>query len=308
VNKYLMVVLMLVFLLAGAVSHADVIVKSKSIVDMGGMMSSQSDGVDNIKGDKSYNSMTTRMTGGMAAMFNKGKPKEMVTITRLDKGLFWNLDPERKSYKETTLEEMKKQFADVKGGNEKEKEPEYTWTVDVKALDGPQTINGFKCNGVLGKATGINKKNTADTLFINYEQWAAKDVPGASDMETYQKNYAKAMGIDQMWAKENMGSVLKQYGAEFAELAIKVNEAGGYPIRTIISVEGGVKPEGAESDETPSGAMSMMSKMLGKKADKQEGDKGGRSKVFSMTHEIQSVEVKGVDDSQFEIPAGYKKK
>ncbi|HBZ01084.1 MAG TPA: hypothetical protein DEO84_07170, partial [candidate division Zixibacteria bacterium] len=109
-----MVVLMLVFLLAGAVSHADVIVKSKSIVDMGGMMSSQSDGVDNIKGDKSYNSMTTRMTGGMAAMFNKGKPKEMVTITRLDKGLFWNLDPERKSYKETTLEEMKKQFADVK--------------------------------------------------------------------------------------------------------------------------------------------------------------------------------------------------
>ena len=303
-----MVALMLVFLLAGAVSHADVVVKSKSIAEMGGMMSTQTDGVDNIKGDKSYSSMTTQMTGGMAAMFSKGKPKEMVNITRLDKGLFWDMDPEKKSYKETTLEEMKKQFADIKGETDKEKEPEYTWTVDVKNLNGPQTINGFSCSGVLGKATGISKKNAADTLFITYEQWAAKDVPGASEVEAYHKNYAKAMGIDQMWAKENMGSVLKQYGAEFAELAIKVSEAGGYPIRTIISVEGGAKPEGAESDQSPSGAMSMMSKMLGKKADKQEGDKGGRAKAFSMTHEIQSIEVKGVEDSQFDIPAGYKKK
>jgi hypothetical protein len=306
--KKLFLISLAMTLLISVVSRADVVVKTKSSADMAGMMTTNSDGTNTIKGDKSYNSTTTEVTGGMAAMFSKGKPKEAVNITRLDKGLFWNLEPEKKIYTETTMEQLKKQMAEARGEGDKEKESEYAWTVDVKSVDGSQTINGFKCNGVIGKATGVSKKNAADTIFITYEQWAAKEVPGSSEVQSFQKDYAKAMGIDEMWGKENTGAMLKQYGAEFGELAVKVSESGGYPIRTIISVEGGAKPEGEGSNQSPSGALGMMNKMLGKKADKPEGDKGGRMKSFSMTNEVLSIEQKSVDDSQFEIPAGYKKK
>jgi hypothetical protein len=308
VKNYFVVTMITAALLVSAVSRADVVVKTKSNTEMAGIMSMQTDGVNNIKDDKSYNSMTTQMTGGMVAMLGKGKPKDIVNITRLDKGLYWELDTEKKNYKETTMEELKKQFADARSKGKKGEEPEYVWTVEVKAIDGSQTISGFTCNGVLGKATGVSKKNVADSMFISYEQWAAKDVPGAAEVKEYQQNYAKAVGIDEMWAKENMGSMLKQYGSEFAELAIKVSESGGYPIRTIIIVEGAAKPQGEESEKTHGGAMGMMSKMLGKKADKQENDKGGRMKTFSFANEVISIEQKSIGDSQFEIPEGYKKK
>jgi hypothetical protein len=307
-KNYFMVTLILGLLLVSVVSRADVVVKTNSNADMAGMMSMQTDAVTDIKSDKSYNSMTTEMTGGMAAMLGKGKSKEMVNITRLDKGVYWELDTQKKSYKETTMEQLKKQLTAARGEGKKGDEPEYTWTVDVKSVDGTQTINGFKCNGVIGTAIGVSKKNAADSVFITYEQWAAKEVPGAAEVEAYRQNYAKAVGIDEMWGKGNMGDMLKQYGSEFAELAIKVSQSGGYPIRTIISVESAAKPDGDEEGKSPAAAMEMMNKMLGKKAEKPEGTKVGRMKAFSMTNEVISIEQKNVADSQFEIPADFKKK
>jgi len=295
-------------LLGCVVSKADVVVKTKSNVEMAGIMSMQTDGVDNIKADKSYNSLTTQMTGGMATILGKGKPKEMVNITRLDKGLYWELDTEKKKYKETTMDQLKTQLSEARGEGKKSEESEYSWTVEVKSVEGAQAINGFNCNGVIGKATGVNKKNAADTLFITYEQWAAKEVPGASEVEAYRQSYAKAIGMDQMWSNENMGSMFKQYGSEFAELAVKVSETGGYPIRTIMTVEGGAKPDNQESNQPSGNALNMMSKMFGKKVDKQETEKGGRSKTFSFTNEVLSIEQKAISDSQFEVPEGFKKK
>jgi hypothetical protein len=307
-KKQFIVTLIAASLLVSVVSKADVVVKIKTSADMAGMMTMQTDGVNDIKGDKSYNSLTTQMTGGMASMLGMAKPKDIVNITRLDKNVYWELDTEKKSYKETTMEQLKKQLEESRGEGEKGDQPQYTWTVEVKSIEGSQTINGFKCDGVLGQATGINKKDAADSIFISYEQWAAKEVPGAAEVEAYGKKYAAAMGIDEMWAKENMGSMLKQYGSEFAELAIKVNEKGGYPIKTIVTVEGSAKLDGKSSEKSPAAAMDMMSKMLGKKPSGQETEKGGRMKAFSFTNEVLSIEQKTIGDNQFEIPEGYKKK
>jgi hypothetical protein len=307
-KKHFVVTLVAALLLVTVVSKADVVVKTKTSADMAGMMTMQTDGVNDIKGDKSYNSLTTQMTGGMASMLGMNKPKDIVNITRLDKNVYWELDTEKKNYKETTMEQLKKRLDESREEGEKGDQPEYTWTVEVKPIEGSQTINGFKCNGMLGKATGVNKKEAADTIFISYEQWAAKEVPGSAEVEAYGKKYAAAMGIDEMWAKENMGSMLKQYGSEFAELAIKVNDKGGYPIKTIVTVEGAAKPEGESSENSAAAAMDKMNKMLGKKTTDEDTDKGGRMKALSFTNEVLSIEQKAIGDNQFEIPEGYQKK
>ncbi len=295
-------------LFVSVVSQADVVIKIRTSTDMAGVMTTQTDGSQEIKGDKSCLDASTKVTGGMAAMFSKGKPMQMVNITRLDKGIFWQLDPDKKTYMESTLDNLKQQLNETKGEGQKPEEPEYTWTVNVETIDQPQTINGFDCSGVIGKAVGVGRKNSADSMFITYEQWSAKDVPGADEVEAYQKKYSDAIGMDPMWAKENMGSILKDFGAEFVELAGKVNKSGQYPIKTIVTIEGTSKSEGEGSDENPADAMSMMNKMLGKKPDQAEGEEGGYKPFLSLTNEVESIEVKDVDDSRFEIPDGYKKK
>ncbi len=316
--------LTLVILVCHAVSAiADVVAKHKSSFEVAKIMSMEMTGIDYTKADRNYSEVTSKMTGGMMAMLGKGKPKETVSITRIDKALLWELDTEKKHYKEQTFAELKKDMEEMQGEADEAKdesdEDEYVWTVEVKNIDGRQNINGFDCKGVIGIATGVKKKDPSDSLIITLEQWMAQNVPGAAEMETYHKNYAQAIGVDEMWAKQGMGEMLKQYGSQFQELGMKLNEAGSYPIKTIMTAESPARPGGEEGDEESSGAdnsmsgmMGKMSKMLGKQKEAEgedaKAENGGRTKAFTMTNEVLSVELKSVPDSQFDIPTGYKKK
>jgi hypothetical protein len=296
---------------------ADVIIKHKANSDMAGIMSMEMTGTDSYKSDRHYEETTSKMTGGMVSFMGKGKPTETVIVTRLDKNLYWNIDNEKKVYTETPFDKKKKDIDEMqKDSKDKSNEDEYTWTVDVKVIDQRQTINGFDCKGVVATATGVKKKNPADTLIMVMENWMAQNVPGTDEVTTFQKNYAKALGVDEMWTKEEMSSAMKQYGSMFSELATKMQDVGGYPIRTIMTVEAPGGPasgkEGGSNDNSMSGMMGKMGKMFGKKQsdqpEKKEETAGGRSKMFSFTNEVLSIEQKPASDSQFEIPAGYKKK
>ena len=299
------------FLASAIAVKADVTITRKSSTDMGGMMSMEMNSAETYKSDRCYSETTSKMTGGMMSMLGKGKPTQTVEITRLDKGLLWKLEPEKKKYSEEALASFKEKFEDAKNDSENEKnKDEYTWTMEVTQIPTSQNINGFDCKGVIGKATGVKKDAPADTMFITYEQWMTDKVKGTSEVEEYQKNYAKAMGVDEMWAQESMATILGQYGNQFAELAQKINEAGSYPIRTIITVESPSGPDGDNSENAGGGdMMSQMSKMFGKKkTEKPSGENNGRTKSFMMTNEVLSVETNTVGDTKFEIPGDYKKK
>jgi hypothetical protein len=315
--KGISIILGLAFLIGLVIPvSADVIVHHKSTANMAGMMSMEMSGIDNTKGDKNYSDVTTTMTGGMMAMLGQGKPRQGITITRIDKALTWDLNPEKKTYTEKTFESIKKDFNDLNKDAKSEKnDDEYVWTIDVKTPSGSQNINGFNCKNVIGTATGIKKKDKSDTLFITYDVWVTDNVPGSAEVDAFHKNYAKAIGADEMWAKEGMASMMKDYGSKFGELAFKVGEAGGYPIKTSMLVEASARPgaEGKESGgQSMNDAMSKMSKLFGKKnaeePQKKEVSKSGRNASFSFTNEVLSIEQKSVADGQFDIPTGYKKK
>jgi hypothetical protein len=302
-----------------AITQADVVIKRKTTADMAGLMTMETNGSDVIKGDKSITDMKSEMTGGMMAKLGGGKPKETINIIRLDKGIYYEIDPGKKVYAETPLSSLKEQFAKSnQESSDDSAKSEYIWTSDVKATDKKQKINGFDCKNVIGKAMGIKKDDPKDSVFITFDEWMATDVPGLSEVEQFQKNYAKALGMDEMWGQKNLGQMMKDYGPQMQALALKMKEAGGYPIKTVIAIEGSEKSSkesAGGSENEPNSKSDMMAKMgniLGKKKSDEpksaDMSESGHQKTLLMTTEILSIEQKPADDTQFEVPAGYKKK
>jgi hypothetical protein len=96
--------------MAGLVS-ADVAVKSTiENQGVGGIMNMQGNQQIMVSGDRAKTVSQMKMTNKVVKFLGGGKPQENAEITRLDKELFWHLNPKDKEYTELTFAEMKAQF------------------------------------------------------------------------------------------------------------------------------------------------------------------------------------------------------
>ena len=287
--------------------QADVVIKQKSNMDMGGIVKMEVDATEYIKGDKGCTSSIIEVGGGMMAMMGQSSTMETDEITRLDKKLMWTVDHSEKTYSETNLavfKDMMGESGGMEGMPESEDNPDdYEWTVDVSASDKKTDINGFKCKNVIAKATGVKKDDPDYKMYLNYEYWYTSDVDGYDEIKAYHDQFDDITGVDMAENRQDAGMIFEKYGDQFDEMTEKMGETEGYPIKIVITVES----EGGESagmSGMPSGMMDMMG-MMGKKGKSES--KGGKTTVFSITTEVQSIEKKAVDDSKFEIPEGYDK-
>ena len=287
--------------------QADVVIKQKSNMDMAGMFKMEVDATEYIKGDKGCTSSIIEVGGGMMAMMGQSSTMETDEITRLDRKLMWTVDHSEKTYSETNLavfKDMMGESGSMEGMPESEDNPDdYEWTVDVSTSDKKTDINGFKCENVIAKATGVKKDDPDNKMYLNYEYWYTSDVDGYDEIKAYHDQFDDITGVDMSENQQNAGMIFEKYGDQFDEMTEKMGETEGYPIRIVITVES----EGGEStgmSGMPSGMMDMMGKM-GKKGKSES--KGGKTTVFSITTEVQSIEKKAIDDSKFEIPEGYNK-
>jgi len=132
------------FLLAVAIAsslivalQADVIVKQKMNVETGGFMNMETDATEYFKADRSCSRGATKVLGPMAAMMGEGAQTEYSQITRLDKGVMWNITADEKTYSETRMASLKEKMTGGESGAGKlTGDPsEYEWTVEVTASD-----------------------------------------------------------------------------------------------------------------------------------------------------------------------------
>lgn len=312
-------------LISIAICQADVVVKKKtSLGGMMGMGNNESSETEYISADKSCSERSSKFTGGMMAKATKGKKSENIQITRLDKGMVWNLEPDGKTYTEMSLDSLKIMMESLKGslkdmpmGEDKTDESKYEWTVDIKGPDDAGMINGFKCKSLSGKAIGTNKENPKDKIRITYEYWLGQDVTGFKEMDQFYSNYAKAMGFDDYRTQQGMEAMAGKWASHFGDLLQKVKEAGGFPVKINMLVEkteeaGADSGErGAESDSAQAArkAADVMGKiggLFGQKKPAKSAD--GMSTVFSMSQEVTSIEEKSGNEGKYELPSGYKKK
>jgi len=297
----------LVICLASFVS-ADVIIKTNTDMDMIGAGQVGMSQIQYIKGDRSYDESTTKLSGQMAAMTG-GKEMKNIQIVRLDKGVGWTINPDSKSYSEFSFEQMKSQMDNARKQTQAAGPMgEYEWDTKISKDIGTEKILDFDCTGIRVVATGVNKNDNKDSVFITNEQWFAEDLPGGSDFLNFSDKMAEAVGNEKGFLNQmSMNPMLAKFGDQFGEIAEELESVEGVPLKTTLIVKGTINPMatamgGKELDEE---AKAMMKKMGMALPD--EPAEGEHHNLISVTSTVTSIEEKSIDETQYEVPEGYKK-
>ncbi len=289
-------------------SVADMVIETKTEMDMSGTGKIGMTQVQYVKGDRSYDESTTKLSEKMAAMAG-GKEMKNIQIVRLDKGIGWAINPDTKSYTEFSFEQMKAQMAQAHQQS-KVASPmgEYDWKIDISKDIGTEKIMNFDCKGIRAVSVGVNKNDAKDTVFITNEQWFADELPGGGEFMNYTDKMAEAVGNKKGFLNQmSMNPMLAKFGDQFGEIAKEFEALEGIPLKTVLIVEGTINPmaEAMGGKEIDEEARAMMEKMGIAMPD--AAPEGGHHNLISLTSTVTKIEENSIDDSKYEIPEGYKK-
>ena len=314
-KNYLLVVLSIVvlFFLCFATSSADVVYKEKSTVfGVMGMPDMDTETTIMLKGDKQKQDAVMKFTGSTPMGMPGMEDRKQLTITRLDKGLIWNIDTEKRTYTEMTLEQVKMMMDRVMVQKEKVKQEELEtkFKIDVKKVDQKREIGGYQCEEfIIEMITEGRDPRTGEPQEVEIQTrlWVSTEVEGSDQIESFHRKMAEKMGLEGEYGS-GITQALSRFGIEAEELGKKMDEIKGFPMRTELRLkalgEGITEAEQEEKAEQMK-AMEEAMKMLGKKMRKTEETK--EDFLFMMLTEVTDIQIKGTDNSEFELPKHLKK-
>lgn len=336
---------------------ADVTLKEKSVSNgFMGMGTMTSDRTMVISGDKCRVDDTSLYTGRMQTFMGGGKPRTNVTITRVDRGLLWTLDPAKSEYTEMNFADLRTAMESGRMGpgqdlqhEDKRDKVEMTYTVDVKRTGKHETVNGHGADQWIITLTATPKDKSSGkemgAFTMTMDEWIAGDLPGSAEMQAYYRAFSEKLGLDAQ-AQSLMNGMMSQYRDAVKQLAEKMKEMRGTPVRTTLTMDmtgGNLTPEqkarmdkaraegeqaqrehaqeqreaeareGESRSRDPRSAMAgAVGGMFGHKKDK-PADKPGTSPgggaapgTLSITTDVLSITT-GAAGASFDVPAGYKK-
>jgi hypothetical protein len=334
-------------------SLADVTINESTKFDgfgAGGFLGSEGSSVQIYAADRSRVESTSKMTGKFMKHFAGGEEGvKSASIFRLDRKVIYSVDYRDKSYMEMPFDFFKQNqqaMADAMKQAQAEAHPDAAQNqeppplkcdpikFEAKSTGEKQTIGGFEASHlvIVGKQDCHNTK-TSQTCNMVYtaDHWNAPLTGPLKEVRDLQMKQAAAMGIDaeaaQQMAQAARG-LLAQNTEGLGEVAKEVAKAGGYPVRSRLTIEKGgdcgtMDTQGGEGSGQDAGAAmkSAFKGLFGKKkgdsssegsqqADAKggSGSAGGLKKIFGMSTEVTSVTSAGAPADAFEPPAGFKKK
>ncbi len=303
-----------------------------------GMGASEGAVTRRFQGGKMWESTSTKFTGAILSRVAGGS--EGIVITRIDKGIYWNLDPKKRTYTENPIEPFKKELGREKEPQEKPKVRVTQSEFTVKKTGASETIHGFPCeeyvvNWLLELENLETKEKSKSTMVTNL--WTTPETVGIrkaqEEERAFHKAYAQKIGL-QISPEESKqlgmtalttlsGAPPEEIEKGFLRVKEEMSKIKGYTIRSVVkwSWEGdkakaSSSPEGSSS-ESPSGLTGGVGKLIGglmggmmqKKGEEKTppaGEKGGP--FFSSTTEVKSINTEAISPATFEVPAGFEKK
>jgi hypothetical protein len=248
-------------LLLASTAAADVTIQETSVSEgLGGFGNGTTRRTMLVAGDMSRSEDEATYTGRFKTLAGGGKPRTSISITRIDKEVLWDLDPQKKTYTEITFAEMRELMAKglAEAGPAPDAEPrdgEMTFTVDVKRTGAKQDVNGFAAEQVVVTCVGRPKDAGADAkdreVRFVMDLWLTKSAPGAKEMTEFGRRFAAKMGLDPQLASIG-GTVQRMYGGAMKELAARMKDLDGYPVRSTFTIDGASGPTAARPAEGPS--------------------------------------------------------
>ncbi|MFQ6003131.1 MAG: hypothetical protein ACE5KJ_05230 [Candidatus Zixiibacteriota bacterium] len=277
-----------------------------------------------LKGDKQKTITQTKFTGKLSKFMPK-KAGQNVQITRLDKELIWNIDPDKKKYTETSFEEMKKMYEVMEEAipeaesleTEEEMVPEPK--VEVSVSGKKKKIGGYPCEQVIVKMTMEGEDEESgekQTFIITNEMWLTKDFPAQKEIKEFENKMSQKLGMEQGYG-EDILSAFTQFRIDIDQLSDEMKKVEGFPILQTITMEAEGEKMKAETEssleeEEEEGeedieekALKGLAKGLFGKKEKEKKKEG--SIILSITTEVTEVKTGKINDSEFEVPAGFEK-
>ena len=334
------IVLGLAFLLIYSLAWGDATIESK--VKTGGIKgigASEGTLIKRYQVDKKWESVSTKFTGAILSRVSGGS--ESTNITRVDKGVYWNLDPQNHTYVERPIEPLKKEDVSKERGVEEKPKARVTKSeFTVKKTGASETINGFPCEEYLitwflemeDLETKAKSKSTMTTNLWTTSETATIRKAQADEQE-FQKAYARKIGLSispdeaKQLGMEALGSMSgappEEVQKGLMRLKEEMSKIKGYPIRSVVSwtlegekVAGAGKEEKTSSESAPESLKSiggLLGGLAGRVTQKMAGEKpsstgGKEGPFFSSITEVKAIHVDSISADVFEIPAGYVKK
>jgi hypothetical protein len=250
-----------------------------------GMGASEGTTVRRYQGEKMWESMSSKFTGAVLSRIAGGS--ETVSITRVDKGVSWQLDPKKKAYAEHPIKPLdRKEFQE--GKRDPGKKPKIRITKSeftVKKTGATETIHGFPCEEYrvtwYMEMEDLETQEKSKSTMVN-DQWTTPETAtirrARADETAFQKAYAQKLGIhfspDE--AKQaGMSAAASLTGASpeeiekgWAQVKKEMAKIKGYPIRTTVTwkFEGASARKAGQEEgpsETGSGPTAEVGKLIG---------------------------------------------
>ena len=243
--------------LGTAAVQADVTVEQKMTLDVASVIRTHGSSTTNITADKKREDTESHCEGMLSLVCGNVRGGEIV---RLDRGLTWHLEPQKKSYREdifATPEELAQMRAKLQARLEKmqscpvsprqqpidkskcEMSPP---KIDVRKTDDKTSIAGHDAQRTMATLTETcTNKDTGDVCdtVVAIDLWLTQDkLPGVADRHAFDQAYAKKLGLtdEQGALSGEFAKFLAPYQSQIKQLTDKSSDLKGQPLKTSLRV------------------------------------------------------------------------
>jgi hypothetical protein len=240
-----------------AVVRADVTIEQRTTLDVASMIRTHGSSTTNITADKKREDTESHCEGMMSLVCGNVRGGEIV---RLDRGLTWRLEPDKKRYREdvfATPEALAEMRSKMQARLEKMRSCPVSQKqqpidkskcemsppkIDVHKTDDKMSIAGHDAQRTVATLTETcTNKDTGEVCdtVVAMDVWLTQEkLPGAGDRRTFDQAYAKKLGlVDEQGAlRGEFAKFLAPYQSQIKQLTDKSSDLKGQPLKTSLRV------------------------------------------------------------------------
>lgn len=183
---------------------------------------------------------------------------DSTSITRLDKGLIWQLMPDKQKYSEMTFEQMRAQMKESMAQLEEMQqgggagalpvsEEDCEWSdpkMEIKETGQKQRFANVKAEQyiiTIQETCTVPKSGQSCVLTWKMENWMARRMPGEDEAMAFNKAMAEKLGTEEMMSGVQASSMglMAMFKGGWEEALDEMSDLQGFPVKTVMQMEMG---------------------------------------------------------------------
>jgi hypothetical protein len=323
-----------------SVTWADVTIQEKTSVEGAGIMrmaNMSGTSTTAISGKRARIDSDLQMESRMIRMFARGMGP-VAEVVRLDEDKVYELRLKKKEYSEESLAARRDRLKQAMEQASKAQPPaagvdesQCEWSepkADVKRTGEKASVAGFEAERVMvtaSQACRDPKSGSVCEFGLALDQWVAPEFAGGEDARQFYLAYAQQMGFDAQAGAQRAEAMFGRYKGMWTQVAAKMQDIKGYPVRSAFSLAVGGpqcksnsdsgQAAGGDSGATPGGiagriAGSIFNRKKSAEAPAEQqapATVNGLIPLLTVRSELVSVRNDALAPATFEVPPDFKK-